>query len=105
MWQILEEASYALSAENSGGMEEVDAALSNVTYALHRNPLGFHKLPGTKSVYIAKTKLRITGLKAIPAYRLFFRVDVGESVVSKLWVEMCPPSEMLFGDSFNDQND
>jgi hypothetical protein len=105
LWQIREETSYESSAENAGGMEDVDAALANITYALHRNPIGFHKLHGTRSIYIAKTKLRITEVKIIPAYRLYFRVEFEERVVCKLWVEMCHPSDMLYGDTFNDQED
>lgn len=105
MWQIREEASYAVSAENAGSMDDVDSALANVTYALHRNPLGFHKLPGTKSIYVAKTKLRITGTKVIPAYMLYFRLDADDEIVCKLWVEMCPPSDMIYGETFNDPDD
>lgn len=105
MWQVIEEPSYAHSVAQIGEMEDIDNALSLVIYALHRNPTGFHRLPNTRSIYVAKTKLRIVGLVAIPAYRLFVRVDHERRIVFKLWVEHCPPTEMSYGDSFNDDED
>lgn len=105
MWQVLEEPSYAHSVSLIGDMEAIDEALRFVDYALHRNPMGFPRLPNTKAIFIAKTKLRVTGLEIIPAYRLFVRVDKEQRCVFKLWVEACPPAEMIYGDSFNDDDE
>lgn len=106
MWQVLEEPSFSHSVSLVGRtMEEVDEITAHIDYALHRNPAGFHKVPGTRSIHVAKTKLRLVGLVVVPAYRMFVRIDYEQECVFKLWIELCPPGDMAYGTSFNDEED
>ena len=94
MWQIVEAHSFPVSVASLGTAEDIDCALQNVDFALYRNPLGFSIVPGTRTIRLAKTKLRISGLQVVPAYRLWFRVDIENRIVTKLYVELCPVAEM-----------
>ena len=98
-WQIIEEDSYRISATSCGTPQQIDEALASITYALHRNPTGFSKIPGHRSLYIAKTKLRLTLSEIIPSYRRWFAADEASRTVRKLWIEMTPPEDMAFDDN------
>ena len=97
-WRVFEEESYNRAVAQLGTHEYFDDALAPVEYALHRNPLGFKKVPGFETLYLAKTKLRLFGLEIIPSYRLWFRIDVHDRAVAKLWVEIAPPEDMGIAD-------
>jgi hypothetical protein len=97
-WNVLEEESFELSVAQSGGYQYIDVVLGPVDYALSKNPTSFPQVPGFTSLYIAKTKLRIFDRQVIPSYRLWFRADATKRVVSKLWIELCPPAEMGIAD-------
>jgi hypothetical protein len=101
----MEETSFPHSVSLIGLMEEIDEILAKIDYALYRNPSGFPLLPGTKAIHVAKTKLRIFGMRVVPAYRMFVRVDYAQKCVFKLWIELSPPSDMSFGASLNDEED
>jgi len=62
-------------------------------------------VPGFPGIHLAKTKLRLLGLEVIPSYRLWFRVDEAHRAVHKLWVEIAPPEDMGYGQSFWDEED
>jgi len=49
-----------------------------------------------------KTKLRIKGSKAFPAYRLLFSVNQQEKTVMKLHVSVCQPEDMPYSNPWDD---
>jgi hypothetical protein len=97
-WDIFEERSYALAADQCGGLEYVDRVTAQVDYALSRNPTGFQKIPGYQDLYLVKTRLRITPQEVVPAFRIWFRVDRENRRVLKEHVEMTPPEELGFAE-------
>lgn len=91
-WEIFESEEYALSVSQCGSHQFFDEALGPIMHGLNRNPLGFEQVsPG---IYIAKTKLKISGGEIIPAYNLWFRADEAINIVCLLWVEIAPPETM-----------
>lgn len=103
-WSVVDEPSFLHSAKLLGDPKDIDDALLMVDYALWRNPLGLHLIPGFKHVRIAKTKVRIVGMRFVPAYRVWVRVEEETHCVSKLWVELCPVASMPYGETFNDDD-
>ncbi len=96
MWQVLEANSYLPSVKLLGNLAEIESYVENIDYSLHRNPLGWPLVPGTKTIQIAKTKFRITAEKIIPSFRMWFRVDHEARQVHKLYLELCPADELRF---------
>jgi hypothetical protein len=103
-WNIIEEPSFKRAVILLGGAEVCDEALAVLTYALHRNPIGFPPMPNVRGVYLAKTKIKIIGRTIIPSYRLWFRVSENDKTVFKLWVEISPPEDMGFWEEEDDSS-
>jgi hypothetical protein len=97
-WEVFEEETYRLAANQCGGAEYVDRITEPVDYTLSRNPTGFLKIPGYPNLYLAKTKLRIVGPEIIPSFRLWFRIDADRKRVFKEYIEISPPEDMGFAD-------
>ena len=100
-WQIVESEDYERSVAQAGSHQELDVALGPVIYALYRNPTGFDST-NQPNIHIAKTKIRIFDGGFIPTYRVWFRIDSIEMIVTLLWVELSPPDDMGFGNMFDD---
>jgi hypothetical protein len=94
LWQVLEASSYLPSVSLLGDLAEVEDNVRNIDYSMHRNPLGWPLVPGTKSVWLAKTKVRITLEAIVPAYRMWFRIDFERRQVHKLYLELCPINDL-----------
>jgi hypothetical protein len=101
LYQIAEENSYLPSVSALGRVNEIEENIGFIDYALHRAPQGFPIVEGMTTVRLAKTKMRISLSEIVPAYRLWFRIDEGKKVVHKLYLELCPPSDMAFDDEEN----
>jgi hypothetical protein len=104
-WEILEENSYDRAVAQCANHQFFDEALAPIIYALHRNPLGFKNVSGFANIRLAKTKLRLKGPEIIPSYLLWFRTDIAERRVYKLWVELASPEDMGIGKSLWDEED
>lgn len=104
-WNIVEEDSYDESVMACGGYPAVENATAWLDFFLNRNPLAIQRLHDGSDIRIIKTKLRIKGSDAIPAYRLLFTVDEIRRTVRKLHVSICDPDEMAFGDPWNEYDD
>jgi len=104
-WEVVEEETYALSAQYCGGAEYVDSITEQVDYSLSRNPKGFLNIPGYQNLYLAKTKFRIVGPEVTPSFRIWFRVDTKRRQVHKLYIEVAPPEEMGFADDPFDRDE
>jgi hypothetical protein len=103
-WQIEEHDSFDESVLQCGGHREVDEGLAWVDEALNKNPLGFKKLHDDSDIYFIKTKLRIKGNRAFPAYRLLFSINAATRTVTKLHVSICQPEDMPYGDPWDDND-
>lgn len=104
-WNIEEHDSYDESVLQCGGYAEVDDAIAWLDVFLNRNPLAAPQITEQSDIRIFKTKLRIKGIKAIPAYRLLFTVDLGRRTVIKLHVAMSDPGDMAYGDPWDEYDD
>lgn len=97
-WSIIEDPSYEISVAQCGSFPFIDEALAPIEYALHRNPLGFERIPGFENIYLAKTKLRFIRGEIIPSLRLWVKILPEVREVHKLWVEIAPPEDMGYWD-------
>src|SRR4051812_6356550 len=97
-WQIVEHDSFEESVLRAGGHVEVDEGLAWVEEALNKNPRGFNRLHKDSDIFFVKTKLRIKGSKAFPAYRLLFSLDAATKTVIKLHVAALDPEDMPYAD-------
>jgi hypothetical protein len=104
-WQIEEHDSYDEAVLRCGGHNEVDDAIGWLDLFLSRNPLAAPLLRDGSQIRILKTKLRIKGQHAIPAYRLLFTVDQERRKVTKLHVALSEPEDMALGDPWDEYND
>jgi hypothetical protein len=83
---LREESTYAAAVEKLGGAQLVDGALEVIVEAISLRPEGFDEIPGWAPLRIAKTDRIERAGGAIPALRLWFRIE-DESTVSLLYVE------------------
>lgn len=104
-WQIVESDSYDESVLECGGYPAVEDAIAWVDFFLNRNPLAIPRLDSDSDIRIIKTKLRIKGGEAIPAYRLFLTVDETSRTVTKLHVSISQPEDMAFGGPWEEYDD
>jgi hypothetical protein len=102
-WQIVEDDSFDESVLQCSTHIEVDEALAFVDLALSVNPLGFKRLHPDSEIYFVKTRLRIKGTRALPAFRLLFSVNEDTRTVTKLHVSICQPDDMPYGNPWDDE--
>ena len=103
-WQVVDEESYERAVAQCGSFPYLDEILAPVDYALHRNPTGFPVVPGYANLYLAKTKLRFIRSEVIPSFKLWFRANNDNRMVHKLYIEITPPEEIPYGESFWDED-
>lgn len=93
-WHIVDEDSFERAVAQCGSYEYFDSILAALEYALHRNPEGFPKVDEAKNIYLARTKIQFSGAMVIPAFHLWFRLDLENKTVHKLWLELSAPDDM-----------
>lgn len=90
-WQIIEGEQFELGALNCGGLQKVEDAIAGIKHALSREPRGFHQSRSRPDIWVARTKLVITGPDIVLSHRVLFRIDEEERSVTLLWVEFSDP--------------
>lgn len=95
-WQLVEAPSFGRAVSICSTVEQIDVALHFIDYALSRNPLGFPLVPGFTSIHLAKTKVIVSSIDIIPAFRLWFRPEARDRIVHKLWIELTPIADLEF---------
>jgi hypothetical protein len=76
----------------------MDQRLAYVYDGASRNPLGYGKPRGLKTIHLARTRQILTPeLEFIPAYRVWLRPDIAQHTVTLLYVELCPAEDMDIG--------
>lgn len=82
--ELIESELYTFQCQQFGGIDRLDEALRGVYWALARDPEIFDKVPGTKNLWIAKTRhLPQWGL---PGFRIYYRIR--HTSVELLAIEM-----------------
>lgn len=90
-WQVIEGEEFALGALNCGGLQKVDEVIAGIKYALSREPHGFHQSKTRPDIWVARTKVVITGPDIVLSHRVLYRINESERSVTLLWVEFANP--------------
>jgi hypothetical protein len=90
-WQVVEADTFALGAVQCGGFDKVEEAIAGIKHALSRDPHGFHQSRSRPDIWIARTKIVITGPDVVLSHRVLYKIDAPQRTVLLLWVEFTDP--------------